>query len=229
VGTNRIPYQTTDLEIWQEALVQGKQNEEALLQLAGAHAIARRAGYVPKKTKVTLPETAEEEELEYVFAGANQYFKNDDIASFNLFISELVRNKRIIQPLLLPQLFETATRFRSDPETIMQVAGKRGQWFLQFYPKAAYFKDVMEVDWETGTLKNRLRFAQKLRQTDPNKARELIEAVISELAPMRERAEEFEQDRQLVRDIISNGSEAARDVARETLDDVVEAMRFARP
>ena len=45
---------------------------------------------------------------------------------------------------------------------------------------------------------------------------------------MRERAEEFEQDRQLVRDIISNGSEAARDVARETLDDVVEAMRFAR-
>ncbi len=57
----------------------------------------------------------------------------------------------------------------------------------------------------------------------------VVDAVITELAPMRERAEEFEQDRQLVRDIISNGSEAARDVARETLDDVVEAMRFARP
>lgn len=44
---------------------------------------------------------------------------------------------------------------------------------------------------------------------------------------MRERAQEFEQDRQLVRQIITDGSEAARDVARETLDDVVEAMRFS--
>jgi tryptophanyl-tRNA synthetase len=56
----------------------------------------------------------------------------------------------------------------------------------------------------------------------------VVDAVINELKPMRDRAQEFEQDRQLVRDIITNGSEAARDVARETLDDVVEAMRFSR-
>ena len=55
----------------------------------------------------------------------------------------------------------------------------------------------------------------------------VIDAVINELKPMRERAVEFEEDRQLVRQIITDGSEAARDVARETLDDVVEAMRFS--
>jgi len=56
----------------------------------------------------------------------------------------------------------------------------------------------------------------------------LIEAVQEEMAPIRERARQFESDRTAVRAIISEGSEAARDVARETLDDVVEAMRFAK-
>ncbi len=56
----------------------------------------------------------------------------------------------------------------------------------------------------------------------------LIDAVQAEMDPIRERARQFESDRTAVRAIISEGSEAARDVARETLDDVVEAMRFAK-
>jgi len=56
----------------------------------------------------------------------------------------------------------------------------------------------------------------------------LIDAVQAEIEPIRERAKQFENDRTAVRAIINEGSEAARDVARETLDDVVEAMRFAK-
>ncbi len=55
----------------------------------------------------------------------------------------------------------------------------------------------------------------------------LIDAVQAEMEPIRERAKEFENDRTAVRALITEGSEAAREVARETLDDVVEAMRFA--
>ena len=55
----------------------------------------------------------------------------------------------------------------------------------------------------------------------------IIEAVQAELAPMRERAKVFEEDPQAVRTIILEGSEAAREIARETLDDVIEAMRFS--
>ena len=55
----------------------------------------------------------------------------------------------------------------------------------------------------------------------------LIDAVQAEMEPIRERAKEFENDRSAVRALISEGSEAAREVARETLDDVVEAMGFA--
>lgn len=52
----------------------------------------------------------------------------------------------------------------------------------------------------------------------------VIEAVQAELEPIRDRAREFENDSDLVRQIIAEGSESARDVARETLEEVREAM-----
>ena len=52
----------------------------------------------------------------------------------------------------------------------------------------------------------------------------IIDSVINELQPIQERAREFEQDPGRVRAIINEGSEAARDVARATLDEVREAM-----
>lgn len=55
----------------------------------------------------------------------------------------------------------------------------------------------------------------------------VIDAVQLELEPIRNRATEYKSDRQQLRNILKDGSEAAREVARETLDDVVEAMRFA--
>jgi len=52
----------------------------------------------------------------------------------------------------------------------------------------------------------------------------IIDAVLGELAPLRERAREFEEDPQLVRNILQEGAEAARDVAEETMDEVRSAI-----
>lgn len=52
----------------------------------------------------------------------------------------------------------------------------------------------------------------------------VIDNVLKELAPIRERAVEFVEDLNLVRGIISEGCEKARDVARETLEEVRQAM-----
>lgn len=54
--------------------------------------------------------------------------------------------------------------------------------------------------------------------------RPVIDAINKELAPIREQSKEYEQNPELVRSIISDGCEAARDVARDTLDEVKEAM-----
>ena len=52
----------------------------------------------------------------------------------------------------------------------------------------------------------------------------VIDAVLNELAPIRERAIEFAANRSLVRNIISEGCDKARDVARQTLTEVRQAM-----
>ncbi len=54
--------------------------------------------------------------------------------------------------------------------------------------------------------------------------RPIIEAVQAELAPMRERAQEFIENPNMVRAVINEGTEAAREVARDTLDEVRQAM-----
>ncbi len=52
----------------------------------------------------------------------------------------------------------------------------------------------------------------------------LIDCVKRETAEFKERAKEFEADPELVKNIIAEGSEKARDVAKETMEDVREAM-----
>ena len=52
----------------------------------------------------------------------------------------------------------------------------------------------------------------------------IIDAVLGELKPIRSRAREFEADPQLVRNILQEGGEAARDVADETMDEVKSAI-----
>lgn len=52
----------------------------------------------------------------------------------------------------------------------------------------------------------------------------LIDAVQAELAPIHERAKEYERDLDLVKKIITEGCDKARDVARQTLAEVRQAM-----
>jgi tryptophanyl-tRNA synthetase len=52
----------------------------------------------------------------------------------------------------------------------------------------------------------------------------VIDAVLAEQAPMRERAQKYLDDPTLVRNIVSDGCEKARHLAHETMREVREAM-----
>ncbi|NEV64814.1 tryptophan--tRNA ligase [Thiorhodococcus minor] len=54
--------------------------------------------------------------------------------------------------------------------------------------------------------------------------RPVIDGVLAELVPIQERAKEYEAQPDLVRSIMNEGCERARDVARETIDEVRHAM-----
>jgi tryptophanyl-tRNA synthetase len=55
----------------------------------------------------------------------------------------------------------------------------------------------------------------------------VIEAVQAELAPMRERAQAYLEDPTLVRNLLADGCERAREMAAETMREVREAMGLA--
>jgi tryptophanyl-tRNA synthetase len=55
----------------------------------------------------------------------------------------------------------------------------------------------------------------------------IIDSVLAELKPMQNRAKEYEEDFSTVKAIIDEGTEAAREVARDTLEDVRKAMGIA--
>lgn len=55
----------------------------------------------------------------------------------------------------------------------------------------------------------------------------LIDAVVAELEPIQERARQYEKDPDVVRSILAEGCDQARESARETLRDVREAMGLA--
>jgi len=52
----------------------------------------------------------------------------------------------------------------------------------------------------------------------------VIDAILAELAPIRTRAQQFIEDRNLVRGIIADGCESAREVAKQTMEEVREAV-----
>ena len=56
----------------------------------------------------------------------------------------------------------------------------------------------------------------------------VIDAVIAEIKPIRERAKDYIEDPSAVQAIIDEGCEAARDVARDTLDEVRKVMGLTR-
>jgi tryptophanyl-tRNA synthetase len=55
----------------------------------------------------------------------------------------------------------------------------------------------------------------------------VIDSILRELAPMRERAQRYIEDPTLVRNIVADGCERARELANETMRDVREAMGLA--
>ena len=56
----------------------------------------------------------------------------------------------------------------------------------------------------------------------------VIDAIVRELAPLRERAQRYLDDPALVRDIVTDGCAKARAMAGETMRDVRQAMGLVR-
>jgi tryptophanyl-tRNA synthetase len=54
----------------------------------------------------------------------------------------------------------------------------------------------------------------------------VIDRIVAEIGAMRERAREFQDNPELIRNLVTEGAEKAREAARSTLDEVRRAMHL---
>jgi tryptophanyl-tRNA synthetase len=54
--------------------------------------------------------------------------------------------------------------------------------------------------------------------------KKLVDRVVAEVTVIRQRAQEYEENPDLVRTVVAEGCEKARDLARKTLEEVHQAM-----
>ena len=79
------------------------------------------------------------------------------------------------------------------------------------------YSDQSTMDWVTEGCKSAGIGCIECKQP-------IIDKVLAELKPIQDRAREYEEQPDLVRSVINEGCERAREIARETMSDVRHAM-----
>lgn len=162
-----------------DMIPQSGEKEEQYLSIAAVAFNYRKCGVMPVN-KIVERTVAKEEVKVYCSSEAHQVLNDvlsiESQSLFALWLQECNNKNQIVLPEYIPLLFDLALKYKQLQQLIIPIAGKRGEWLLplnntwKFEPAG-----VNEDLWQTGTLDQRKNFIKELRQTDPTKARELLQ------------------------------------------------------
>jgi len=186
LGSDRNPLRMPDLpgaagEIL--AQMQVPPDENALLTAAGLLAIYEQAGISASRSDTESPEPcAEETGLVWNTASANLLFQSLLDYDLEILLSEcfrLLAARQLIAPLsLLPRLLTVGIEKPNLRSDVRRIMGKRGAWLAQMNPEWSLILTTGQNTgisvWEQGSLAERVRFLEILRQSNPAEARELL-------------------------------------------------------
>ena len=153
--------------------------EETFLHLAAVASNYRKCGSVPLHEKVAYA-FAEDETNLYCNAMAHQVLNAllsvESYSLLSLWLQECNARNLIVQPEVIPVLFDLAGKQKNLQQQIVSVTGKRGAWLLPL--NEAWKFDAQNTDetvWQTGTTEERKLYLQALRKKEPSGGRELLQ------------------------------------------------------
>jgi len=169
-------------------VLNGLGGEGQLLGAAAAVALYRRAGRKPGHDSRPLPEACSPEELPPCSSASSQHLALMLGGQYKELLPEwlstLHKSNKLPPQEYLPALLDLGRNQSELREAIGLVLGKRGKWLAEQNPRWNYITVVTEeTNWETGSSPARLVLLQNLRQTDPNRARELLLSTWKEEKP----------------------------------------------
>jgi hypothetical protein len=146
--------------------------EEKFLQIAAVAMNYRQAGITPlHKETVVLPRSAEEEKP-YCNAAAMQALKDilseESIPLLKFWLQLCNATNHIVQPEIIPDLFEQALRQKTLQTLVTVCCGKRGEWLSHFNDSWNFSQNqTAEQLWQTGTPEQRKTIFKDTRTNDP--------------------------------------------------------------
>ncbi len=173
-----------------ESQVGGSPSERVLLSLAALHGLYERSGTQPMADNAPLPPASAGERQKRAGERTGSLLRRLLGGECSELIPEwLARAARsdLLAPLeTLPALLNLGTSKPELREVIAPVLGERGRWLAlqnSDWAWAGCAVDDSDETWRLGEYPARLMFLQRLRRTNPARARELLADVWKEEAP----------------------------------------------
>ncbi len=174
----------------------GDNCEHAFLLRAGVQAVFGQSGHTAREAPPIEPSPPETKPVaSSEIAGLLQTATSSDAHDLFLdFISQLNEAGLLLPPDMLPAALDATDA--AARHSLLPVLGQRGGWLAQFDPKWQWAVagalpianddlDTLRRRWEEGTKSERIDALKTLRRSDPQTAREWLEAAVD-----KEKAEE---------------------------------------
>jgi hypothetical protein len=153
--------------------------EGALLGAAALASLHERAGMRPAADTQPLPEAAAEEQTASCSAAASQHLALMLAGEFKEVLPEWLLSLHIagrrVPEEHLPSLLDKASAERAFRQLVVAVIGNRGHWLAAQNETWRWACANAEPGaWETGGRDERILLLRSLRETEPQRARELL-------------------------------------------------------
>ena len=184
LGTERqgisIPAAATSLGRLQSQ-IDVNQRERALLSLAALSGLHERIGSLPARDQAPLPQPCPVEQRKRANERTGSLLLRLLAGEFAELLPEWLalaaRADLLAPPEALPGLLNLGASKSEFRETVLPVLGERGRWLATQNPEWAWVSGAAgesEDVWHVGERPARLLFLQRLRRTNPARARELL-------------------------------------------------------
>jgi hypothetical protein len=155
--------------------------EGSLLSAAGAIALYKKAGKLPKADSSKLPQSSGITDIPECNTSAEQHLEMMLNGQYTEILPEWLKIvtecKKLVSAKYLPDLLNLGQRQSNLREAILPVLGKRGLWLAAQNPEWDYVVGNTEFTWEKGSKSAKFLLVKKLRNQEPDTVIPKLEAI----------------------------------------------------
>lgn len=178
-GNTELPHELAEAVSLIEA-VESSDKEAKFLQKAAAIYNYRVCGFTPPEQKDLQTKNASPEIKPYCPEAAaavlNDILNEDNNALLYFWLSCCNKNEQLLLPEFLPRVLDAALKDKFLQPMVIACSGNRGVWLSELNKSWDYFGSLSDEEiWQTGKHEERVNVLKKLRQTNPEQAREWLQ------------------------------------------------------